>query len=309
MTRLLAALLALAAWCCYAASAHAGYVFTTFDVPMAAPPSATNTAPMGAGGINNSGAVVGFYVDASGVEHGFLRDRAGNFTTVDVPGSTNTDAAGINASGKIVGTYADATGTHGYLLSGTSLTTLNVLGSTSTVATGISNSGLITGMYQNRTGGFVLDPAGNLTTFQVPGVTNGDFFVTGVNNAGEVVGYDNGGNGGFLMDSKGFTTLGFAATGINNQGDIVGYISQHGTAVGVLLDANGNYTTFTVPGAGGFGTVPKGINDRGEISGDYATGNTVRGFIATPVPEPSSLALLCVGAASFLGYTWRRKVA
>ena len=39
-----------------------------------------------------------------------------DFTTIDVPGATFTNALGINASGHIVGLYADAGGTqHGFL--------------------------------------------------------------------------------------------------------------------------------------------------------------------------------------------------
>jgi hypothetical protein len=38
-----------------------------------------------------------------------------SFTTLDVPGSTYTQAHGINASGQIVGYYDDAGGRHGFL--------------------------------------------------------------------------------------------------------------------------------------------------------------------------------------------------
>jgi len=38
------------------------------------------------------------------------------FTTIDVPGTTDTGVAGINAAGPIVGGYTDAGGTgHGFL--------------------------------------------------------------------------------------------------------------------------------------------------------------------------------------------------
>jgi probable HAF family extracellular repeat protein len=49
------------------------------------------------------------------IQHGFLLDN-GTYTTLDVPGSTSTQAWGINDSGEIVGTYADAGGgQHGFL--------------------------------------------------------------------------------------------------------------------------------------------------------------------------------------------------
>jgi hypothetical protein len=50
--------------------------------------------------INEKGAVVGFYLDAGFVNHGFL-DVGGVFTTIDDPDSTppiGTVAMGINAS-------------------------------------------------------------------------------------------------------------------------------------------------------------------------------------------------------------------
>ena len=123
---------------------------------------------MGVTGLNNSGEVVGYYLDSFGVEHGYLRDAAGNFTTIDGPGSTNTDAAGINASGQIVGTFADSFGTHGFLLGGGVFTELDVPGSNETIATGISNAGLISGVYGNRAGGFLRDAAGDYAMFHVP---------------------------------------------------------------------------------------------------------------------------------------------
>jgi hypothetical protein len=56
---------------------------------------------------------VGAYEDVGG-RHGFLLDH-GIYTTVDVPGSTLTEARGINDSGQIVGDCSDAGGNHGFL--------------------------------------------------------------------------------------------------------------------------------------------------------------------------------------------------
>ena len=61
---------------------HSHPTITTFD-----PPGSTFTAPSA---ITPSGVIIGSYVDASGVTHGFLRTPSGSFTTIDVPGSTFT---------------------------------------------------------------------------------------------------------------------------------------------------------------------------------------------------------------------------
>ena len=45
------------------------------------------------------------------------------------------------------------------------------------------------------------------------------------------------------------------------------------------------------------GTTINGINDKGQLVGFYSDGTNANGFLATPVPEPSSLELVTIGAA------------
>ena len=54
-----------------------------------------------------------------------------------------------------------------------------------------------------------------------------------------------------------------------------------------FLDTGGIFTTIDVPGA--TSTSAFGINDSGQIVGSFYDGTTTHGFLATPVPEPSSL--------------------
>jgi probable HAF family extracellular repeat protein len=63
-------------------------------------------------GINDAGDVVGRYLDASGVNHGFLLSD-GDFTTFDAAGP-NTFAWGINSKGNIVG-WAFPTASDGFV--------------------------------------------------------------------------------------------------------------------------------------------------------------------------------------------------
>jgi uncharacterized membrane protein len=77
--------------------------FTSFDVPFA---GATAT---GGNDINALGAIVGSWLDSTGVIHGFLAVR-GTFTSIDYPGAAQTSAWGINSAGQIVGYQVDAAG-------------------------------------------------------------------------------------------------------------------------------------------------------------------------------------------------------
>jgi probable HAF family extracellular repeat protein len=81
--------------------------FTQIDVP-----GATFTT---SNGINNRGQIVGTFIDARDVAHGYLLDD-GRFTTIDPPASTTTEAVGINGRGEIVGVFIDAGGVaHGFV--------------------------------------------------------------------------------------------------------------------------------------------------------------------------------------------------
>ena len=56
--------------------------------------------------INDSGVLVGYYVDANRLAHGFVFDRTGTWTTIDYPGATYTYALGMNTRGDVLGSYA-----------------------------------------------------------------------------------------------------------------------------------------------------------------------------------------------------------
>jgi len=83
-------------------------VFTSFDPPGAISSQAST--------VNPSGTVVGFYVDGSGVGHGYQLYH-GTFTTIDYPGAVFTFAGANNPEGDIVGLYFDTAGLgHSFLL-------------------------------------------------------------------------------------------------------------------------------------------------------------------------------------------------
>lgn len=169
----------------------------------------TNTS---ARGINAAGQIVGGYLDASG-SHGFVRDAAGSFTTIDDPKATNdtgasgnlpgTGATSINDAGQIVGTYNDTSGTHGFLrdVVGNFISLDDPNATLSTAPSGINAACQIVGNYRDASGdhGFLRDAAGGFTTIDPPNSTN-NTFVSGINDAGQIVGFysDNSGIYGYL---------------------------------------------------------------------------------------------------------------
>ncbi|MFZ0794247.1 MAG: hypothetical protein WAM65_10770 [Candidatus Korobacteraceae bacterium] len=116
-------------------------------------------------GINNSGVTCGFFIDANGVNHGWLINR-GIFMPLDIPGSTFTQALGLNNSGKVVGTFTDAAGlSHGFVYTiGTArFVTIDAPnGVGSTIVNGINDNGTLVGFYGTApiNTGFVATPLG-----------------------------------------------------------------------------------------------------------------------------------------------------
>jgi len=117
-------------------------VFTVITIP-GSPGGAQAT------GINNSGQVCGFYIDAMGVNHGFLL-ISGNLTTLDAPNSTFTQALGLNNRGQVVGAYMDQMGnTHGFVWTsaGGFRTIDDPNGAGTTIVNGINDHGVLVGFY------------------------------------------------------------------------------------------------------------------------------------------------------------------
>jgi len=255
---------------CHGYVRAANGTFTQIDAPDAGTgpfPQGTfpsNITPMG---INPAGAIIGFYVDASSVQHGFVRAPNGIITEFDPTGSIFTDPNAINAVGAITGFYFDA----------------NFVGH-----------------------GFLRTPDGTITSFDAPGADhtpgsgNGTFGV-GLTPNGEIEGVDVDVNGvlhGFVRSTAGtFTTYDApgAGTGVG-QGTLPESNNTPGAITGQFIDGNfvnhafvrsnqGIFSTFDVPGMGtgaGQGTIPVANNNTGAIVGEAIDGGTViHGFLAT----------------------------
>jgi probable HAF family extracellular repeat protein len=208
---------------------------TKFDAPQAS----RETAPSS---INNLGQIVGAYVDADVTYHGFLRDKAGRFTTIDIPGAKGTSLYRINDRGQLVGRYSQ---THaniqdpnaiqrGFLLDHGRLTRIDVPGAAETQAVGINNRGQIVGEYQQPAGVFhgFLWHQGRLVTIDKPGAAATS-----------------------LID-------------INDRGQLLGvYVGDDGVLHNFLLE-RGRYTIFDAPDAPDAPvTWARDLNNRGQIAG------------------------------------------
>ncbi len=70
------------------------------------PGSVSDTAT----GINDWGAISGFYTGPGGVTRAFMKGPGGRITRLTYPGATTTQAFGINKRGEVVGTYMTGSG-------------------------------------------------------------------------------------------------------------------------------------------------------------------------------------------------------
>jgi hypothetical protein len=269
-------------------------------------------------GINPAGAITGYYYDAGGVPHCFLRSPDGStFTNVDPTGSQGSndqDPIVINPAGAIAGNYFDGnTGsTRGFVRASkppnafTAFDGSSQVGSNGTLPTAINPKGEITGWYQDGTNfyltrGFLRDPFnGKITPIDALDLSvapNERTMPTGINPAGVITGfYQQDTSGyfpphGFLRTSTG-TIISFDppgststfATAINPAGTVTGYYSANNANHGFLRTRGGKFTTFDGPAGSPSdllppSTQPSALNPAGEITGTYVT--TDASFVST----------------------------
>src|SRR5258708_34849314 len=123
---------------------------TTFDAPGAGtgPGQGTVTGQK----LQSLGTITGYYVDAGGVAHGYVRIGT-TFTSFDAPGAGGfgTLAFGINQNGAVTGYYQDAAGSgHSYLRSsGGTFTRFDVLDALKNFALSLNPPGATSGVYRD----------------------------------------------------------------------------------------------------------------------------------------------------------------
>jgi hypothetical protein len=129
-------------------------------------------------GINRWNSVVGYYLDANDVPHGFKFFSNGSFMDINFPGAQRTTPMGINDSGVIVGSYIDVFGSHGFIYHNGQWATLDnpnaPVGTTG--LSGISNAGKIIGFNNPpaKTTAFLYEN-GAFKVIAVPNASGGTF--------------------------------------------------------------------------------------------------------------------------------------
>jgi len=249
----------------------------------------TGAYGLGASGINSSGDISGVSVNMSFQAMGFTHHDDGSaegvYTDVDPAtgglSSVYSEAVDLNDTGMVVGFYNETQPADQEEASTTAH-------------------------------GFIRDGAGTYTAINFPGAGNHGTQLYSVNDAGVASGRYLDASGlshGFLYSSSlGYVDTsipGFDSTengGLNSLGDYtaVAYLDPlNPYAVVSFIYSGGTYTPFAVPGA--LTTVAYGMNDQGQIVGLYASPDlSLHGFVATPVPEPASLAALGIGMVALV---------
>jgi hypothetical protein len=185
-----------------------------------------------------------------------------NWTTIDYPGADWTVASGINVYGVIVGTYHDLQGMHGFRYSGGQFTSVDVpgdnLGQKSTVLFGINDLGQVVGWFLDRVN------AGHSFLLSSGTYTSLDACVLPPQG---------------VVSGSGLTNVGVHA--INNAGQTAGsywntsdYIYE--TLEGYSMGANHSQLNCRLDWSGSIGTEIYGINNSGQMVGEWNEGTRGR---------------------------------
>ncbi len=263
--------------------------FASFDVP-----GSTQTIPQT---INNLGQIVGCYVDAGGVQHGFELS-AGVYSTIDFPGAISSCVDSINDNGVITGAYTDSQNVqHIYLLQNGVFATIDDPAFAQTSGAGIDDLGNIAGT--------AIDASGNLNGFTLRNGVYATLDFPGANSTQLIAGSFGGGNLGGAYDTnyptnpfQGFTYINgqFATVNFpdsrntfinginNNSGQVVGtYNLPSQNNFHAFLEVGGNFTTEDFPGA--VSTFASNLNDLAQVVGEYFDGDNVgHGYLMTNGP-------------------------
>jgi len=207
--------------------------------------------PQQAYSVNDSGQVVGDYIDGSGIFHSYLAD-GNHFIPINVPfeGATGTNDPAINNSGEIIGDWTDSAGnSHGFTLIAGTYVSFDYPGAPQTFPFSINGAGDIVGAYADANGndhGF-LKKGKSYSSIDFPGAL--ETYANGINSEGVIAGEycaasscltTNQGVQGFVLKNGVYTTLDIPGEYFTS----LQSISDKGTILGIYGDADGLFYTF-----------------------------------------------------------------
>jgi probable HAF family extracellular repeat protein len=240
------------------------------------------TGQSGASGINDSGQIVGT-ATVNGNQHAFIYC---NGTTTDLGLGTGNS---INASGQVAGTDYSSGDSIASIFSNGTVTHLGTLPGTParSIAFAINASGQVAGTSYNSDNsvaqGFIYSNGAMTSVGAIRGYNQS--WAYGIDDLGQVVG----------------TTA--RPSSVSWPGDDGIYYHAFISTNGQMTDLNSQID----PSSGWKLVEANAINNAGQIVGYGYSSGVQEAFLLTPTPEPSTFALLGIGAIGLFGYAWRRR--
>lgn len=252
---------------------------------------------MVARGINDAGQIVAFGSPGGGASQAYRYTPGGGYESLSGPG--DAEGLGINNHGQVTGWATIDGGEHAFRY--TEGIGLENLGGAS-VGYSINDHGTVTGV-----------DAGNIFV-QKEGeekVVLGQGVGRAINNLDVIAGNTSltpVGWGGFIFLNGSVQLLGSLGGAsevwdINDRNAVVGNAYMGSSPRAFLWteqDALQDLNDLLPPGSGWILNGAFGINDRGQIVGDGVFNGRSTAFLLTPIPEPSTWALLALGAGTLL---------
>ncbi|HST79825.1 MAG TPA: HAF repeat/PEP-CTERM domain-containing protein [Verrucomicrobiae bacterium] len=241
-----------------------------------------------------------------GAGNSLVADVLYSVTDLGSLGGGISSGSGINNAGQVTGSsWPLSSSSHAFLYSNGQMSDLGTLGGSFSVGEAINDAGQVAGFsdtFTNATRAFLYSND-QMTDLGTSGGTSS--YGNGINNAGQVTGFSGGSlTAHTLLYSNGQVVdlgpgIGYA---INDAGQVTGASNGH-----AFLYSNGRITDLNDlidPALGIPLTGAAGINNHGQIVAGYGSRGGSYVYLLTPVPEPSTCALLSIPLSVLL--VWSR---